>query len=74
MIDYRETLVTILHSSSKQEAARTLNISVASLSYRVSQMKKAGVKVPTPPRKRVLDNLLVAQLNSLIKKYKSSEE
>jgi len=73
MIDYRETLVTLLHSEDRHVAAKTLNISVPSLNYRINQMKKAGVKVPTPPKRRTLDNLMVAQLNSIIKKYKTSE-
>lgn len=73
MIDYRETLVTLLNSTDREAAAKTLGISKQSLSYRVNQMKKAGVKIPTPPKRRTLDDLMVAQLNSLIKKYKSQE-
>lgn len=73
MIDYRETLVTILHSTDRKAAAKELNISLQSLSYRVNAMRKAGVKIPTLPKRRILDDLLVAQLNSLIKKYKKAE-
>jgi len=73
MIDYGEVVVTVLNSESREAAAKNLGISKQALSYRLTELKKAGVKFPTPPKKRVLDDLMVAQLNSIIRKYKESK-
>lgn len=68
-VDYRETLVTYLRSDSIEDAARNLGLSKASMSQRLVTMRRAGVKIPKK-RKKILDELMVAQLNSLISKHK----
>lgn len=68
-VDYRETLVTYLHATTTEEAAKTLNISSATLHSRLAQMKKRGVKVPPKAAKNQLNDLGVAQLNSIINKH-----
>lgn len=68
-VDYRETLVTYLHCKNVEETAETLKISKAALMCRLTTMRKAGVKVPPATRRHFLDNLGVAQLNSLINKH-----
>lgn len=73
-VDYRETLVTYLRSSSQDEAAKTLGISLATLKGRIAAMKKAGVNVPSISRKTALGKLEVAQLNSVINKYKKETQ
>lgn len=72
VIDYRETLVTYLRSETVEEAANTLKISKSVLNSRVSVMRKRGVNVPHKT-KRALSDLDVAQLNSIIRKFKEEK-
>ena len=69
-VNYRETLVTYLNSETLERAAENLGVSKATLQSRLHTLKKAGVKVPLKKRSSGLTDLEVAQLNSLIKKYK----
>lgn len=69
-VDYRDTVVTYLKSETTADAARNLNISIATLNARIKTLREAGVNVPRKERKKDLSSdLFVAQLNSLIKKH-----
>lgn len=71
-VDYRETLVTYLNSEDMEHAANTLGVSNATLSSRLSTLRKHGVKVPRKLRKGISD-LEIAQLNSIVKKWKEAK-
>ena len=71
-VDYRETLFAYLHSECDlYKTCEVLKISPATLRGRLANLRKLGVKVPpvrTAPR--LPDSLEVAQLNSIVNKWK----
>lgn len=73
-VDWRETLVTYLHASTVDEAAKTLGVTKTTLHGRLTILRKAGVKIP---KKRMgynsLDRLTVSQLNSMVAKYEKEQ-
>lgn len=72
-VDYRDTLITYLRSEDVESAASSLNITKVALMGRLSIMRKHGVNIPKK-RRPMLTSLDVAQLNSLIKKFKKESE
>lgn len=71
-VDYRDTLFVWLRSESAKEAAATMGVSYATMYARVSQMRKAGVNVPSHidfVKPKTLGGLEVAQLNSIVNKH-----
>ena len=73
-VDYRETLVTYLNQEcDTKKTAEVLNISTVTLHGRIAALRKMGVSVPKSQRKTALDKIEVAQLNSIINKWKKEQ-
>jgi transposase len=68
IVDYRDTLVTYLNSETVQEAAKNLNVSVATLKSRLATLRSHGVKIPAKTPNPWSD-LNIAQYNALVKKH-----
>lgn len=68
-VDYRETLVTYLHSESLDDAAKTLGITRTALVARMKTIRKAGVPVPRKTARRGISRLEASQLTSIVKKW-----
>lgn len=68
-VDNRDFVVAYATAWTTDDVVKATGMSKAAISQRANYLRKKGVKLPKLSMRRPVDNLEIAQLNSLIKKH-----
>ena len=68
-VDNREFVVAYSAAWTVEDVVKATGMSKPSIYARANYLRKKGVKLPKLSLKRPVDNLEIAQLNSLVKKH-----